>query len=371
VLPKLFAKKFLGIDIGTSAIRIVELEKGSRNFVLTNYGQIDLEQIDDDGLGGEQKRAVIVFSADEISQMIQTILADAKIKTRQCAFSIPDFSTFFTAFTLPPMTEKELAEAVIFEARQHIPLPIESVNIDWQLISGGAGNNQKIEVAVAAIPNEIIAQYKEIAVKAKLKVVLMEAEMFGLAKALVPKDEERLVCLIDIGAQSTVCSLVEKHILRYSHSFDRGANYLAQELASRLPVNQELANNIKESYGLKLLVLADPEIKEKINALLREAIMPVFHEVDIMLGDYQRTSGVKAAKMIVSGAIAAIPEIKRQFTDYFGKEVEIADPFKNIDYVAALDEELRSIGSAYAVAVGMAERGLEFPQHRKNPKHSK
>jgi len=87
------------------------------------------------------------------------------------------------------MSKKELPEAVVFEARQHIPLPMDKVTVDWQLVGGSADMSQKIEVTVAAIPNEIIARYKEIATKAKLEISLLEAEMFGLTQALVPPTE--------------------------------------------------------------------------------------------------------------------------------------------------------------------------------------
>jgi Tfp pilus assembly PilM family ATPase len=188
----------------------------------------------------------------------------------------------------------------------------------------------------------------------------MEAEMFGLAQALVSKDETRPVCLIDIGAQSTVCSLVEKQTLRYSHSFDRGANYLTEELLRRLPIDKEFASSIRENYGLKLISRVDLEVRKKINDLLRETLVPVFREIEVMLGDYRRQTNTEVTKLILSGGAGSIPEIKGQFADYFKKEIEIADPFKEIDYPPRLEEELKMIGPAYSVAVGMAERALAF-----------
>ena len=97
MLPKLFAKKFLGIDIGAASIKMVELEESGNGFVLSNYGEVSVD------FSGEnedflltQKKTMADFSASEIAEMIQAVLLEAKIKTRQCAFSIPDFSTFFT-----------------------------------------------------------------------------------------------------------------------------------------------------------------------------------------------------------------------------------------------------------------------------------
>ena len=359
MLPKLFTKKFLGIDIGTSSIRIAEVEKAGQRLRLSNFGQIDIDRIES-GMPKPSGRAVAVFSTDEVAEMIQLVLATAKIKTRQCAFSIPDFSTFFTSFYLPMMTQKELEKAVMFEARQHIPLPIESVTIDWQLVSGGKDTSQRMEVTVTAIPNEIIAQYREIAAKAKLEVVSMEAEMFGLARALVEKDEMRPLCLIDIGTQSTVCSLIEKHILRYSHSFDRGGKYLFEEIAGRLPVDREMAREIRDNYGLKLLSALDPEVKEKVRDALKESLVPILKEIEMMLADYRRLTNSEVAKIILSGGIVAVPEIVKQFVDYFKIEIEIADPFAGIDCRPEIVSSAKEIGLAYCVALGMAERSFDI-----------
>lgn len=363
-MPKLFAKKFLGIDIGTSSIKLVELEDGGQSFGLSNYGQIDLALVENEK-PELSRNALAAFSSEAIAEMIQAVLAEAKIKTRQCAFSIPDFSAFFTAFSLPPMTEKELPEAVIFEARQHIPLPIESVTIDWQLVGGEFGKSQNLDITVAAVPNEIIAQYREIAAKAKLQVVLMEAEIFGLLQALVGKDDKRAICLVDVGTQSTVCGLVEKGLLRYSHSFDRGGAYLADEFIGHLLIDRETAADIRRNYGLGVISAAEPEIRERMEPKLRESLLPVFKEIKAVLDDYRRLNGSEVAKIIISGGASAIPGIKEQFMDYFQKEIEIADPFKGIKFHAEIEDELKNIGPAYAVAVGMARRGFEFAKHTK------
>jgi type IV pilus assembly protein PilM len=359
VLPKLFTKKFIGIDIGTSSIRIAEVEKAGQNLRLSNFGQIDIGQIES-GMPKPSGRAVAAFSTDEVAEMIQAVLAAAKIKTRQCAFSIPDFSTFFTSFYLPPMTQKELPKAVMFEARQHIPLPIESVTIDWQLVGSGSEASQRMEVTVTAVPNEIIAQYREIAQKAKLEIILMEAEMFGLMRALVPKDEMRPICLIDMGTQSTVCSLIEKRVLRYSHSFDRGGKYLSDEIANRLPVSREMARSIRDNYGLELISMVDSEVREKINDIMKESLMPVFKEVEMMLADYRRLTNMEVAKIILSGGAMAIPQIKSQFADYFKKETQVADPFAGIDCSPEIAADTKETGLDYSVALGMAERGFDY-----------
>lgn len=364
MLPKLFSKKFLGIDIGTFSLKLVELEAAGARFSLSNYAQFDADFGEDLGAANPRRKTMAGFSAQESAEIIQAVLSEAKIKTRQCAFSIPDFSTFFTTFSLPAMTQKELADAVIFEARQHIPLPIDSVTVDWQLIGGEFGKSEKMEIAMTAIPNEIIAKYKDIAAKAKLQLALIEAEAFGLAQALIPKEESRPVCLIDIGVQSTVCSLVEKQILRYSHSFDRGVDYLFEEFARRLPLGRELIQSIKEDYGLSALSLIEPDVKQGIQDIFKDSFLPILKEIEMALEEYRRVSGIEIAKIILSGGAGALAETRDQFDNYFKKETEIAAPFANIDCPKEVQNEIKKIGPAYAVAVGMARRGFELGKTR-------
>jgi len=364
VLSKLFTKKFLGIDIGTSSVKIAEIEKSGDSFSLSNYGYIDFKSVE--GVSSPlSKKAITALSSDEIVEVIQAVLSEAKIKTRECAFSIADFLTFFTAFSLPQMTEKELSEAVMFEARQHIPLPMDSVTVDWQKVGQQNGESKKVEITVEAIPNEIIAQYKEIAQKANLQIILMEAEAFGLAQVLIGKDEERPVCLVDIGFQSTVCSLVHKNILRYSHSFDRGQNYLMREFFKSLPIDRQTARRFEEKYGLEFIAFAEPEIKDNVGNILRDSMSPILKEIEMAINDFGHCLGADIGKIIISGGVVAVPEVKGQFDSYFQKKVEIADPFKEIKYPPAIEAEIKSMAPMYAVAVGMARRAFEFKNRPK------
>lgn len=358
-LPKLFSKKFLGIDIGTSAVRLVELEQQGDNLKLANYGEVQTEIVQGEALR-ITKKAMAIFSVEEIAMIIRAIMAETKIRTRQCAFSIPDYSTFFTSFTLPPMTEKELPDAVMFEARQHIPLPLESVAVDWQLVGGGFDEPQDLQIVMAAIPNEIIQQYKLIAANAKLEVVALEAEVFGLLRSLVPKTENQPVCLVDIGAQSTVCSIVENGVVKSSYSFDVAGNYILEESMKGLSLDPDAEREIRERYGLKFFPRVREDMRTRAMDVLFSSFGAILKEIQTMLATYVRHENKDVAKIIITGGTALIPGIKDHFSNFFSRAVEIADPFTEIIYPPALTEELRAVGPLYAVAVGMAQRGFDL-----------
>jgi len=368
-LPKLFSKRFLGIDVGTSAVRIVELEKSGHNIELTNYGEIKTANTERETLR-VTKKAMAFFSVQEVSDIIKAIMEEAKIKTRQCAFSIPDFSTFFTNFRLPPMTKAELSEAVMFEARQHIPLPLESVTVDWQLVGGQFGSASQgaaseLEIVLAAIPNEIVQQYKEVARAANLEVVSLDAEVFGLIEALVPDGQTQVVCLVDIGTQSTVCSIAEGKVLKTSHSFDIAGSYVLEHALGKLPLDAETIREIKKKFGLKFFSMAKNEHANMIRGAFLSALESIAKEVGLMIQGYGRLDNKEISKIIVSGGTALIPGVVELFKNRFKCSVEIANPFKDIIYPSMLVPELLKIAPTYTVAIGMARRGLMAQQAAK------
>src|SRR3989344_410810 len=134
-------KSYVGIDIGTAAVKAVELGGWGERRTLKNYGEIKSETLYSTPFRTFEKNT-LVLSNKEIARAIQAILKEGNIKSKEAIFSIPDFSSFFTNFQLPPMPKKELPEAVRFEARRHIPVPLSEVAFDWQLIGQPQGKEK-------------------------------------------------------------------------------------------------------------------------------------------------------------------------------------------------------------------------------------
>jgi len=107
------------------------------------------------------ERNTLVLSKQDIARVLKAILQEAKIQTKDALFSLPDFSSFFTHFELPPMTKEELPEAVAFEARRHVPLPLSEVTFDWQLLEGTFEQKTPLKILMVAVPKEIVNQYQE------------------------------------------------------------------------------------------------------------------------------------------------------------------------------------------------------------------
>jgi type IV pilus assembly protein PilM len=359
LLPfRIIPKKCLGVDLGTSSIRILELSRWGDRIKLENYGEMSAKALYVKPFRTFEKNTLLL-SDKNISKAIKAILEDTKIKTRQAIISIPDFSTFFTNFELPPMTKKELEEAVVYEARRHVPLPLGEVTLDWQVVGGKLNHKQgtMLEVLLAAVPNEVINQYKALAEASGIELFALEAEVFGLLRSLVEEEDKRPIALIDVGAQTTTCSLIYNRILRTSHSFDVSGNQLTELVAKSLSVDYKRAEKLKRKYGL----LPGKEIQEgkDIRKILLPIIDIMIREIERICKDFSTTEKKEIQKIIIAGSSALLPGLKEYFQENFKAEIEIANPFSEIFYPPILEKTLKEIGPAYAIAVGMALRGVE------------
>jgi type IV pilus assembly protein PilM len=359
-------KSNLGIDIGTSGVRIVQLAKRGERVVLEKYGEIGARVFYEESARTFEK-STLLLSTHDIARAILAICQEAKITEKKAFFAIPDFASFFTSFELPPMTREEVPQAVRFEARHYIPLPLAEVTLDWSIVEGEADERRKtpLKILLVAVSNDLLDQYSQIANLANLELKGLEVEAFSLVRALAGEEKEVMV-ILDIGARSTTINIVDQGILKVSHSFDVAGNEMTQVLAKALDVDFFEAENLKKAHGLKYFFpeeFKEEEEKKLIVKKVGEILMPL---VDLILAELERTdqsfsqlTGKRIEKVILAGGSSLLPGLKEYFLKVLKKKVEIANPFSKIFYPPILESVLKEIGPSYAIAVGAALRGLE------------
>ncbi len=350
ILPQ----KFLGVDVGTSSVKIVEVSKAGNRKKLENYGEVAASVFYEKPFRTFQK-STLLLSDEEIAKGIKGIIEEAGIKTKDAVFSIPDFSSFFTSFRLPPMTKKELPQAIKYEARQHIPIPLAEVSLDWKIIESKAIDKDKIsfKVLLVAVPNEVINQYQKIAKISGLNIFALEAEVFSLIRALVEKGDKKTTAVIDIGVQSTTCSIVDNEILKMSHSFEMSDNNLNSVLSKSLNVNLVEAEKVKKEHGLK------NSEDNKVREILSPLVDIILSEVKDILRSFNLQEKKEVEKIIIAGGAASTPGLKEYFQNFFQKkEIVIGNPFLNMAYSPVLKDTLYEIAPSFAIAVGAGLRGL-------------
>ncbi|MDP2950960.1 MAG: pilus assembly protein PilM, partial [bacterium] len=264
--------------------------------------------------------------------------------------------TFFTTFTLPSMPQAEVAQAVEFEARHHIPIPLSEVTFDWQVIEKETtpAGAEKLVILLVAIPNTVLKNYYLMASLAGLEIEGMEAEVFGFVRSLSLPEKFRYapLAIIDIGQQSTTVSIVENKKLRESFSFDFSSISLTKDLASSLQVSLEEAEQLKIRFGL------DPE-REDVSNILLSKVELLASEIEKVCSNYFQQKGKEVIGVVLAGGTASLFGVKEYFRSRLKKDILAANPFQNISFPLILEKRLKQIGPSFCVAVGAALIGQE------------
>lgn len=350
-LKMFFPKKMLGIDIGTGSIKVVELSRWGQGKTLENYGEIKSASLYKEGFRNAE-RGSYMLSNYFVSRAIRAVLDEAKIKTRAAIFSIPDFSTFCTSFELPPMSQKELKEAVYYSASQYIPLPITETTLDWKLIGGEPGDTKTpLKIFLVAIPNQIIQDYQKVAQLAGLDLYAVEAEVLGLSRVLT-KEKRENACMIDIGVQSTTISLSYGQNVKKSYSFAFAGSQLTYAVSSVLGLGHVEADKIKNKEGLL-------SMQKNISDTLYLLVDPLLVEIRKVLADLVLQENKEIDVIYLTGGTSLLPGLKEYFQETLKKRVEIPNCFSDVLYPPILGKILESMAPSFSVAMGVALGGLE------------
>lgn len=342
---KIRPKSFLGIDIGTSSLRMVELKRKGKKLWIVNYGEASF-----DFSKANLKEKNISFE-ESAKELIKKIFKETAFSTKKVNIAIPDFFSFHVSFDLPKMEKEEISQALQYEIRPHIPLSLSEITLDYTVTDGKISKTPTRVLAVA-IPNNIIEKYRKIASLSGLELRFLETEVSSLARALIGDNErEKVIGIIDFGEKSTTCNIVDSGVLKISHGFKTGGKIFTEALVNSLNISYDVAEEEKIKKGIK----ENDKVKEILKPLLSGSIV----EVKKVFKDYYRERGKKVEKVIVFGKSALMPGLKEYFEECLSIEVEIANPFKNISYSPELNNLRQERKISLGIAIGIAMKELK------------
>ena len=346
-----FPKKILGIDVGTSSIKIVEISRWGKGRTLENYGEIKSVSLFKEPFRTFEKGTHLI-SSYFVSRAIRAVIGEAKIRSRAAIFAIPDFSTFFTSFELPPMNEAEIPDAIRYTAPQYSPLPMRETTIDWRLIEGTPGDKRShLKILLIAVPREVVREYQETAKMAGLELYALEAEALGVTRSLIKKDK-KIICLVDIGARSSTVSIVDKGFLKKSYSFDFSGNQLTHAISSALDIGYAKAEDLKSEYGL---ISSEKNIAKILYLLIDSFLI----EIKKISDEFYQIEGKTVDEVNLAGGTANLPGLKEYFSETLKKETKIPNCFLDFLYPPVLNKTLKEMSPRFSAAIGMALGGLE------------
>lgn len=349
----------LGVDIGSSAIKIVQVQKQGGRVVLKNYGSLALGPYSNLSIG-----QAVNISKDKIIEALADLLRETGATTKSSAMAIPLKDTMISFIRMPNLGKKQLEHMVPIEARRHIPVPMSEVTLDFWVIpkkedansatpSSGKveqdKTNDKIDVLVAAIHNSSINRLQDIKKLSGLDVRLFEIEVFSTIRSTVGH-EMKPVMIIDIGAAATKLTMVEYGILQSSHLIDKGSQDITIALSKSFGIDIERAEEIKRNPSN----LGDEISKDRFSEVSSLPLSHIFTEANNVLSDYQNKHGKVVSKVIFSGGGSLSDGLMDFAKKYFKINIEMSDPFARLDAPVFLKNTLKEIGPEFAVAIGLA-----------------
>jgi type IV pilus assembly protein PilM len=346
----IFGKKrdALGIDIGSSSIKLVEMIQSKKGFRLERLGIAPLppEAIVD----GALMDSVIII--DTIRDLIST----SKTKTKDVVTSVSGHSVIVKKITLPLMTKDELREAVQWEAEKYIPFDINDVNIDFNIIGTNAENPELMDTVLVAAKKEVIDDYVSVMRESGLNPIIIDIDAFALENMLALNYEfgkEDTVLIADIGSSITNINILRNNVSHFTRDIFKGGNQVTEEIQKQLHVDYEEAEKVKTGAQV------DTTSQSLLQEILRSAAESFAAEIGNSLDFFKSTtSNVKIGKLYLSGGGSKIKDLDVILQQQIGISVEIVNPFRKIEYnEKKFDiEYLREIGSIMSVGVGLASR---------------
>ncbi len=357
----------VGIDIGSSSIKMVQLRLAKGSAILETYGEIALGPYHETPIGKAVK-----LPPEKLAEAVTDLMREASVTAKKGGMAIPFSSSLLTVLNLPKVDNEQLKRIVPMEARKYIPIPISEVALDWFVIPKNENaqgpfddttkqkesvNTKTQEILLVAIHNDIVHTYQQIATSSNLATSFFEIEIFSAIRSSIGSGIAPIL-FVDIGASTTKIYIVERGVVRLTHLLTLGGQQITETLAHAMNWEFEKAERIKRERGLLDSNSYSLEENQRIKEALLYSMTRVFSEVNRVLLSFGQRYNKNIAHICFSGGGASLPGLLDIAKEALATEVLVASPFDKTESPAFMGTMLKEIGPGFAVAVGLALRAL-------------
>jgi type IV pilus assembly protein PilM len=335
---------FFGLDIGTTAIRLVELSGSGQAKSLVRYAHVPVDPkiAQSDSKADQQK----------LAQIIKDLVVQSKVSSRNVAVGIPSGRVFTTIVDMEKLSPAELAKSIHLQADSLIPTPPESSKIDWALLGDSPADKTKSEVLISSIANEFTESRLDMLESIGLNVIAFEPDNLALARSVMAPGEMATQMAIDIGSFSTDLVLCIGGTPRLARSIPTGTEAIIRAAMQNLSIDEKQAEQFVFKFGLS---------KDKLEGQIHQAIIG---SVELLTSEIEKSikfvttryADTKLERIIVTGGASAIPEFPLYIANKFAINVEIGNAWRNVSFPSSRQNELLAVSNHFAVAAGLAER---------------
>ncbi|MBI2515089.1 type IV pilus assembly protein PilM [Candidatus Wolfebacteria bacterium] len=341
-------RSYLGVDIGTTSIKAVEIEKSAGLPKLVNYGILEsfghLKRLND-AIQTSSLKPV----ARDIAGILTLLLEKANFRTKEAIVSIPAFSAFVTFLEIPKMPNADTLRTLQFQIPRYIPLSPDEMSLDWMKVGEYEDEKGLIKqkILLTAVPNEKVAVYRDLFRLAGLKLKFLEVESLSLIRSVAAHQKEPIL-IVDIGSRSTNIIVTENGFFEGGAQTDFASASLSQGIANGLGINIARADELKKQKGL--LVKAE---EQELSTLMLPFLDAIITEARRVKDSYEKSKNKRIEAVILSGGGSKLLGIAEYLENQFGVPVSLGNPFLRVTAPQEIEIVLRDLSPLLGVAIGL------------------
>ena len=335
---------FFGLDIGTTAARLVQLRGSGSPKLLVKYAYVPLT--------GNMSLSDSKTDQQKLGQTIAQLVSQAGLTTRNVAVGIPSGRVFTTVADVDRLPGNEMAKAIRYEADSLIPTPLAESKIDWDLLGDSPTDKTKQEILLSSVPNAFVEARLDILESIGLNVIAFEPDNLAMARALIAPEAAEAQLLLDVGRKSTDLVVTLGGVPHLTRSIPTGVEAIIRSATQNLNIDEKQAEQFVFKFGLSKDKL-EGQVYEAISATVDLLVSEVEKSIKFFQTRYPKS---KIERLIVTGGASVVPEFPLHLANKFGLSVEIGNAWRNVTFSRDRQNELLAISNQFGVAVGLAER---------------
>jgi type IV pilus assembly protein PilM len=343
-------KLALGLDIGSSSVKLVHLKEGKRGHQLLAWGEAPLppEAVVDNQL----------MNSSAIVEAIRELVAQQKVKIKEVAIGLRGHSVIIKRISMPFMSQEDLDESIQWEAEQYIPFDVKDVNIDTQILTPQADAAGQMDVLLVAAKKDLINDFTSVCTEAGLTVTVVDVDAFAAQNAFeasYPQGPGQPVVLINVGAAVTNINIVHNGMATFTRDITVGGNAFTEEIQKQLNISAEEAEALKVGGQGE----SDAVVPQEVERVIQGVADQLGGEIQRSLDFHAATApDIHVTRVFLSGGTSRIPALFKVIEQRAGVPVEVMNPFKNIEVDNRKFDPavIMNAAPAAAVAVGLALR---------------
>ncbi len=336
--------EFFALDIGTNAIRVVQLRAAGSGWALEHYGYAPIDSRLTNSDSEEARR--------KVAEVIMTAVGQSGIKTKNVVVGLPSSKTFTTVIDVPMASEAELRATMKYQIDQYIPMAIDEAKVDWALLGPSLRAQNQQEVLLSSVAKNYSEERLELVESLGLNVIAAEPDPIAMVRALTTPGAQGAVVQLDIGESSTDIAIVYGDAPRLIRTIPTGINSLVKATVANLNVQEDQARQFILKFGLAPDRL-EGQVLKAVDTTLENFAAEVTKSIKFFETRYP---SVVVGSVMLAGFGAAVPQFDAYLGGKVGKQVYLANPWQNIQMSENDQRQLGPVATEFATVIGLAKR---------------